>query len=92
MNAVLIALVASLRASFRSRAALQLEVLALRHQLAVYQRRQARAHIEVPDRLFWAWLSRSWTGWRNVLVFVKPSTVIAWQRRRFRDHWARLTH
>jgi len=42
--------------------------------------------------LLWAWLSRNWTGWRNVLVLVQPSTVIAWQRRRFRDHWARLTH
>jgi transposase InsO family protein len=38
MKAVLLALVASLRAGFRSRAALQLEILALRHQLAVYQR------------------------------------------------------
>ena len=33
-----------------------------------------------------------WPGWRDVLVFVQPSTVIAWQRRRFRDHWARLSH
>jgi len=37
MKAVLLALLASLRAGFRSRTALQLEVLALRHQLAVYQ-------------------------------------------------------
>ena len=92
MKAVLLALVASLRAGFRSRAALQLEILALRHQLAVYQRQHARAHIEVPDCLLWAWLSRNWTGWRNVLVFVQPSTVVAWQRRRFRAYWARLTH
>jgi putative transposase len=26
-----------------------------------------------------------------VLVFVRPETVIAWQRRRFRDDWARLS-
>jgi putative transposase len=91
MKAVLLALVASLRATFRSRASLQLEVLALRHQLAVYQRRPARARVMVADRLLWAWLSRMWTGWRNVLVFVQPRTVIAWQRRRFRDHWARLS-
>ncbi len=92
MKAVLLALVASLRAAFRSRAALQFEVLALRHQLAVYQRRPVRARIKVADRLLWAWLSRTWTGWRDVLVFVRPSTVIAWQRRRLRDHWARLSH
>jgi transposase InsO family protein len=92
MKAVLLALVASLRAGFRSRTILQLEVLALRHQLAVYRRRPTRPHIKVADRLLWAWLSRTWAGWRNALVFVQPSTVIAWQRRRFRDHWARLSH
>ena len=91
MRAVLVALAATLRASFRSRAALQIEVLALRHQLAVYQRRGDRACIKVADRLLWAWLSRTWSGWRNALVFVQPSTVIAWQRRRFRDHWAHLS-
>ena len=24
-------------------------------------------------------------------MFVKPETVIAWQRKRFRDHWTRLS-
>jgi transposase InsO family protein len=91
MKAVLLALLASLRAGFRSRTALQLEVLALRHQLAVYQRCPTRPRTSVADRLLWAWLSRTWAGWRDVLVFVRPSTVIAWQRRRFRDHWARLS-
>ncbi len=91
MRAVLVALATSIRASFRSRAALQLEVLALRHQLAVYKHRGGRARIQVADRLLWAWLSRIWSDWRNALVFVQPSTVIAWQRRRFRDHWTRLT-
>ncbi len=91
MKAVLVSLLASLRAAFRTRAALQLEVLALRHQLAVYQRRHPRAHTKVADRLLWAWLSRMWAGWRHVLVFVQPSTVIATQRRRFRDHRARFS-
>jgi len=36
MKEVFLAVFASLRAGLRSRAALQLEVLALRHQLAVY--------------------------------------------------------
>jgi putative transposase len=91
MKAVLVAVLASIRAGFRTRAALQLEVLALRHQLAVYQRRHLRVRTGVADRLLWAWLSRAWAGWRDVLVFVQPSTVIAWQRRRFREHWARLS-
>ncbi len=90
MKEVFLAVLAALRAGLRSRAALQLEVLALRHQLAVYQRCPTRARTKVADRLLWAWLSKTWAGWRDVLVFVQPSTVIAWPRRRFRDHWARL--
>ncbi len=91
MQAIVLALLASLRAGCRSRAALQLEVFALRHQLAVYQRCPTRPRTKVADRLLWAWLSRTWAGWRDALVFVQPSTVIAWQRRRFRDHWTRLS-
>jgi len=91
MKAVLLALLASLRSAFRTRMTLQVEVLALRHQLAVYQRGRRRARTQAADRLLWAWLSRAWAGWRDALVFVQPSTVIAWQRRRFRDHWARLS-
>jgi len=48
--AVLLALLASLRAGFRSRdPALQFEVLALRHQLAVHQRSPSRPHTKVAD-------------------------------------------
>jgi putative transposase len=91
MKAILLALLASLRTGFRSRIALQLEILALRHQLAVYQRCPTRPRTRVADRLLWAWLSKTWVGWRDALIFVQPSTVIAWQRRRFRHHWARLS-
>lgn len=42
-------------------------------------------------RLLWAWLSKTWAGWRNALVSVKRSTVIAWQRRRLRDNSVRLS-
>ncbi|HTP28836.1 MAG TPA: hypothetical protein VMK12_24645 [Anaeromyxobacteraceae bacterium] len=60
MKAVLLALLASLRSGFRSRTALQFEVLALRHQLAVYQRCPTRPRTKVADRLLWAWLSKIW--------------------------------
>jgi hypothetical protein len=62
----------------RSRMALQVEVLALRHQLAVYQRTGRRPRLGPADRILWAWLSRAWSGWRDVLVLVQPGTVIAW--------------
>ena len=76
---------------FRSRIGLQLEIVALRHQLAIYQRSIRRPPIRPCDRILWAWLARHWERWREVLVFVQPATVLAWQRRRFREHWARLS-
>ena len=36
-------------------------------------------------------LSRVWSDWKNALIFVKPDTVIRWQRKRFREHWTRLS-
>ncbi|MBM3318566.1 MAG: integrase, partial [Candidatus Eisenbacteria bacterium] len=69
---------------------MQVEILALRHQLAVYQRTAARPKLRPADRILWAWLSRAWSGWREALVIVKPETVIVWRRRKFRQHWARL--
>jgi transposase InsO family protein len=75
----------------RSRVTLQLEVLALRHQLAVYQRSGRRPVLRPADRFLWVWLSRVWSLWREALVLVQPRTVISWQRHRFRDYWTRLS-
>ncbi len=77
--------------TFRSRIGLQLEIVALRHQLALYRRSIRRPRVRPGDRVLWAWLARYWGRWREVLVFVQPATVLAWQRCRFRDHWARLS-
>jgi putative transposase len=76
---------------FRSRLSMQIEILALRHQLSVYRRTAARPRLKPADRILWAWLSRAWSGWREALVIVKPETVIAWRRRKFRQYWARLS-
>jgi putative transposase len=91
MLPLLHALVAFVVGLVRSRLSLQVEIVALRHQLAVYKRSIRRPPIRPPDRILWAWLARYWTRWRDVLVFVQPATVLAWQRRRFRAHWARLS-
>ena len=76
---------------FISRHALALENLALRHQLTVYQRSDVKPRIQPVDRVFWSWLSCIWSGWRDALVFVQPRTIIAWQGKRSRDHWARIS-
>src|SRR5438128_129500 len=73
--------------SFRSRAALQLEILALRHQLGVLHRSVKRPKLTTADRLLWACLCRIWPNWRSALVIVKPDTVIAWHRKAFRLFW-----
>jgi transposase InsO family protein len=85
------AILSALFSPFRSRIALQAEVLALRHQLAVYQRTCAQPRLKPADRVLWAWLSRIWSGWRDALVIVQPKTVIAWRRRKFREHWTKAT-
>ena len=75
----------------RFRASLHIEILALRHQLAVYQRTCFRPRLRPQDRILWALLSRLWSGWREALFVVRPRTVIAWRRRKFREHWTRLS-
>jgi len=91
MRALLLLLVRWFLTTLRPRASFQLEVLALRHQISVYQGTCRRPHISPADRIFWSYLARVWADWREQLFFVKPATIIAWQRTRFRDHWRRLS-
>ena len=67
-----------------------LEHLALRHQLAVYQRSVPRPRLRSTDRVLWACLSRLWSAGAKPR-HRPPHTVIAWQRQRFRDHWQCLS-
>ena len=76
-----------LRALFRDPAAVALENLALRHQLAVLQRSVRRPRLSRWDRIFWVWLSRVWVGWRSSLAIVQPATVLAWHRHGFQLYW-----
>jgi hypothetical protein len=76
---------------WRSRWALHLQVLAIQHQVAVYQQTINRSLLSPMDRVFWSWRSWLWSGWQDVLAFVQPRTAIAWQRKRLRDHWRRLS-
>jgi putative transposase len=77
-------LAAAASSALKSRATLQLENLALRHQLGVLRRSVKRPKLTSADRLLWAWLSEVWNDWRSALVIVKPETVIAWHRKGFR--------
>ena len=88
MLVFLTTLLAILPSILRSRAALELENLALRHQIGVLQRSAAkRPKLTAGDRLFWICLSRLWRDWRSALAIVKPETVLAWHRAGFRLFW-----
>ena len=67
MSSLLVSLLHSLRFVVRSRASLHVEVLALRHQLAVLNRSRRRPRLTSADRIFWAWLSHAWRGWRSTM-------------------------
>jgi putative transposase len=91
MPPVVSTLLAYLMTRFRSRRSMQMEIIALRHQVAVYKQTVSRPHLRPTDRLFWAWFSRFWPNWQTALEFVQPRPVLAWQKKRCRDHWRRVS-
>ncbi len=85
MPMILSLLLSAVLMSLRGRASLQLELVALRHQLAVLERkRTTRPRLTRIDRFFWVWLYRLWPGCLDMVVIVKPDTVIGWHRMGFR--------
>jgi hypothetical protein len=76
-----------LRSACRSHADLMLENAALRHQLGVLTRTGRRPRVTAADRWFWVVLHRIWRRWSEVLVIVKPETVVRWHRAGFRLYW-----
>src|SRR6266404_7943475 len=85
MTIILSALVSPLSFRFRGRASLELELIALRHQVTVLRRqRPGRPKLFRADRLLWVWLYRIWPQALHVMGLVKPATVIQWHRKGFR--------
>src|SRR5450759_4570245 len=77
MITYLSALASLLSFRFRSRASLELELIALRHQVTVLRRqRPGRLRLFCADRLLWVWLYRIWPQALNAMVLVKPTTVV----------------
>src|SRR6201991_1421568 len=73
---------------FRSRVALQVEILTLRHQLNVLRRKSPqRLTFTGIDRLVFAGLYRLAPGVLDALKIVRPETVIRWHRAGFRAYW-----
>src|SRR5262245_16028395 len=77
----------TLRSSVQTHRELALENLVLRQQLAVWKAREPRPQLTEMDRLFWVFLSRLWTNWRQSLHVVQPETMVQWHRQGFRRYW-----
>jgi putative transposase len=91
MFRALLSFISTLVSVFKPRRDLALEKLALRQQLAIYQRRHPRPQLHPRDRLFWIWLSKVWGLWRSALLIVKPETVLRWHRGGCKSFWTRLS-
>jgi len=83
----IVSFIVGIRVFFRNRSDTALEVLALRQQVAVLKRKRPRPKLNPLDRLFWIALRHCWSRWTEVLVIVKPDTVIGWHRAGFRLYW-----
>jgi transposase InsO family protein len=84
----------AIRIKLRSRAALEIEIIALRSQLALYQEQTLNHKISKPRptpafRQLWVMISKLYSNWKSALCVVKPETVIGWHRTAFRFYWRR---
>jgi hypothetical protein len=71
----------------RSDAAKDVEILVLRHQLAVLHRLNPRPRMSWADRAFNAALVRRPPGHRRVGLLVTSATILRWHRRLVARRW-----
>ena len=87
MLAWLTRILLALRSVLEARASREAEILALRQQLLVLNRRHPRVQPRNIDRLILVWLYRLFPSLLESMVIVKPETVLRWHRRGFRAYW-----
>jgi hypothetical protein len=87
MFALLSRILLALRSVFEARASREAEILVLRQQLLVLNRKPlARPRLRNIDRLILVWLCRLFPTVVDAIVIVKPETVLRWHRRGFRAY------
>jgi putative transposase len=72
---------------WRSADAKGVEILVLRHQLAILRRQHPRARLQPQDRALLAALSCLLPRPRWSIFVVTPQTLLGWHRRMVRRHW-----
>ena len=76
-----------LRLSRRGQQDLVVEVVMLRHEVAVLRRQVARPALRASDRAVLAGLSRLLSMARRGCFFVRPETLLRWHRDLVRRRW-----
>jgi hypothetical protein len=88
MISLLIFLLALFAAPLKSKSRLEAENAALRHQLAVLQRKvRGRIHLTNGDRLFLTRLYRWFPSALQVITIVQSETLVRWHRAGLRRYW-----
>jgi len=69
-----------------------LEIIALRSQLAIFQEQIINKKITRPNvtdrfRRLWVFLSKVYPQWKSALMLVQPDTVLRWHQEAFKRHW-----
>jgi putative transposase len=72
---------------FRSAEAKEIEILVLRHELAVLGRQHPRPRLQSKDRALLAAFSRLLPRARWSVFLVRPETLLRWHRRMVRRRW-----
>jgi putative transposase len=66
----------------------ELEIVVLRHELAILRRQAARPVLKPTDRVFLTVASRVLPRWRWSSFFVTPETLLRWHRRLIARRWS----
>jgi hypothetical protein len=73
---------------FRTRVAVEAEILVLRQQIIVLRRgRPGRVPLLAVDRIVLGWVCQPFPKTREALAIVRPDTVVRWHRAGFRRYW-----
>ena len=83
-----------IRLRFVSNLEKDLEIIALRSQLAIYidqtkSRKITKPRSTLAFRQLWVLISKFNPNWKSLLHTFVPNTVIGWHKRAFKIHWAK---
>lgn len=86
----------SIQVIFMTNAAKNLEIIALRSQLALLTEQLENKKIKKPKsnrayRQLWALISKFHPEWKSIQSIFKPDTVTRWQKTTFKLHWKKIS-